>query len=94
VRDWFDQWGFWAVFLAGFSPIPYKLFTISAGVVAMNMPVFLLASAIGRGTRFFIVACLMARGGPAMEARLRKHIDLLGWLTVALVVVIVLISRS
>jgi membrane protein YqaA with SNARE-associated domain len=94
VREWFEQWGFWAVFLAGFSPIPYKLFTISAGVVAMNMPVFLLASTIGRGTRFFIVACLMARGGPAMEARLRRHIDWLGWLTVAVVIVIVLISRS
>jgi membrane protein YqaA with SNARE-associated domain len=93
VREWFDQWGFWAIFLAGFSPIPYKLFTISAGVVAMNMPAFLLASAVGRGGRFFLVALLMAKGGPAMEAKLRKHIDLLGWLTVLVVALAVLASR-
>jgi len=93
VRDWFGKWGFWAVFLAGFSPIPYKLFTISAGVVAMNVPAFLLASAVGRGARFFLVATLMARGGPAMEARLRQHIDLLGWLTVAVVALIVLLRQ-
>jgi membrane protein YqaA with SNARE-associated domain len=94
VRDWFDRWGFWAVFLAGFSPIPYKLFTITAGVVAMNMPIFVLASLVGRGARFFTVAWLMAKGGPAMEAKLRQHIDLLGWLTIAVALVIVLISRS
>jgi membrane protein YqaA with SNARE-associated domain len=93
VREWFDRWGVWAVFLAGFSPVPYKLFTISAGVVAMNIPGFLLASAVGRGGRFFLVALLMAKGGPAMEAKLRKHIDLLGWLTVLVVLVIVLVSR-
>jgi len=93
VREWFDQWGFWAVFLAGFSPIPYKLFTISAGVVGMNLPAFLLASAVGRGGRFFLVAMLMAKGGPAMEAKLRQHIDLLGWLTVLVVALAVLASR-
>jgi len=93
VREWFDQWGFWAIFLAGFSPIPYKLFTISAGVVTMNLPAFLLASAVGRGGRFFLVALLMAKGGPAMEAKLRQHIDLLGWLTVLVVALAVLASR-
>lgn len=93
VREWFDHWGVWAVFLAGFSPIPYKLFTISAGVVAMNIPGFLVASMVGRGGRFFLVALLMARGGPAMEAKLRRHIDLLGWLTVLVVLAIVLVSR-
>lgn len=93
AREWFDAWGFWAIFLAGFSPVPYKLFTITAGVVAMNVPAFLLASLVGRGARFFLVALLMARGGPAMEAKLRKHIDLLGWLTVAIVGVAVVLTR-
>lgn len=93
VREWFDQWGFWAVFLAGFSPIPYKLFTISAGVVGMSLPAFLLASAVGRGGRFFLVALLMAKGGPAMEAKLRQHIDLLGWLTIIVVALAFLASR-
>lgn len=85
VREWFDAWGFWAVFLAGFSPVPYKLFTISAGALAMNLPLFALASFIGRGGRFFLVAGLIRAGGERMERGLRRHIDLLGWLVVVLV---------
>ncbi|PKM45145.1 MAG: hypothetical protein CVV05_07165 [Gammaproteobacteria bacterium HGW-Gammaproteobacteria-1] len=82
VRLWFDAWGFWAIFLAGFSPIPYKLFTISAGVIAMNFPLFALASLIGRGARFFMVAGLMVWGGERMERNLRQYIDRIGWLVI------------
>lgn len=82
VREWFDAWGFWAIFLAGFSPIPYKLFTISAGVIAMNFPLFLLASLIGRGARFFLVAGLMVWGGEPMERNLRLYIDRIGWVVI------------
>ncbi len=84
---WFAQWGFWAVFLAGFSPIPYKVFTISAGVGAMPFLPFVLASFVGRGARFFLVAGLMAWGGPRMEAVLHRSIDVIGW---GLVIVAVL----
>jgi len=94
ARQWFDQWGFWAVFLAGFSPIPYKVFTISAGAVAMSFPPFVLASMIGRGARFFLVAGLMRWGGAPMEEQLRKHVDLLGWLTVGLALVAYLVLRK
>lgn len=87
ARAWFEEWGFWAVFLAGFSPIPYKVFTISAGALAMNLPLFVIASCIGRGGRFFLVAGLIRLGGARMEAALRRHIDLIGWMTVLLVVV-------
>ena len=52
-KAWFDKWGVWAVFLAGFSPIPYKIFTITAGVLSMALLPFVLASTIGRGARFF-----------------------------------------
>lgn len=93
VREWFDTWGFWAVFIAGFSPIPYKLFTISAGALAMNLPLFLLASAIGRGGRFFLVAGLVRFGGAPMERKLREYIDLIGWLVVLLCIVAFLIWR-
>lgn len=88
ARSWFDQWGFWAVLLAGFSPIPYKVFTIAAGVVTMNMPLFVLASLAGRGGRFYLVAALMAWGGPRMDGLLRRYIDWLGWFTVVLVVLL------
>jgi membrane protein YqaA with SNARE-associated domain len=90
---WFEQWGFWAVLLAGFSPIPYKAFTITAGGVGMALLPFTLASFIGRGGRFFLVAFLMARFGPAAEAKLKPAIEWLGWGTVALAALAYLLLR-
>lgn len=84
---WFEQYGVWIVFLAGFSPIPYKVFTISAGMLSMAFVPFVIASAIGRGARFFLVAALMRWGGAAMEAKLREYVEILGWVTVALAVI-------
>ena len=94
VRDWFAEWGFWAVFLAGFSPIPYKLFTITAGVVSMALVPFFLASVISRGARFFLVAGLMAWGGAPMERALRRYIDRVGWVLVGLVLLVWLLNRG
>ncbi len=93
AKAWFDEWGFWAVFLAGFSPIPYKVFTITAGVISMALAPFIIASLIGRGGRFFLVALLMAWGGERMEEALHKYIDRLGWLTIVLAAIAVLIIR-
>lgn len=91
---WFDKWGFWAVFVAGFSPIPYKVFTIASGALAMAALPFTLASLIGRGARFFLVAGLMAWGGPRLESTLHRHIDRLGWATVLAVALIFLLYRD
>ncbi|MGD8484405.1 MAG: YqaA family protein [Thioalkalispiraceae bacterium] len=84
---WFQQWGIWVVFLAGFSPIPYKLFTISAGVASMAFLPFVIASMIGRGARFYLVAAVMLWGGENMQLTLRKYIDRIGWLLVVVVVI-------
>lgn len=84
ARAWFDAWGFWAVFVAGFSPIPYKVFTIAAGSMAMALGPFVLASAIGRGARFYLVAGLLAWGGARMERALVRYVEWLGWGVVAL----------
>ncbi len=92
--SWFDRWGFWAIFVAGFSPIPYKVFTIAAGALSMALLPFTLASLIGRGARFFLVAGLMAWGGVRMEAVLPRYIDRLGWATVALIVAGAFIYRG
>ncbi|MEE9493552.1 MAG: YqaA family protein [Gammaproteobacteria bacterium] len=89
VSVWFEKWGFWAILVAGFSPIPYKIFTISAGALSMAFAPFVLASFIGRGGRFFLVAGLLRWGGEKMERGMRKNIDLIGWLFVVLVVVVV-----
>ena len=93
ARQWFAEWGFWVVFVAGFSPIPYKVFTITAGVISMAFLPFVLASMVGRGARFFLVAALMAWGGEAMEQRLHKWVDWVGWLTLLAVVIIVVIVK-
>jgi len=85
--NWFGEWGMWAVFIAGFSPIPYKVFTIAAGGLSMALLPFTLASLIGRGLRFFLVAGLMAWGGAKMESTLHRYIDRLGWAMVAVVAV-------
>ncbi len=91
--DWFGRYGFWAVFVAGFSPIPYKVFTIAAGVLSMALLPFALASLIGRGARFFLVAALMRLGGARMEAALHRHVDRLGWAVVAAVALALLIVQ-
>ncbi len=93
AQQWFDTWGFVAIFAAGFSPIPYKVFTITAGVLGMAFLPFVLASLVGRGLRFYLVALLMAWGGERMETRLHRWVDWLGWLTVLAVVIIVLVYR-
>jgi len=86
AQQWFADWGFWAILLAGFSPIPYKVFTIAAGALSMPLLPFTAASVIGRGSRFFIVSGLVAWGGPRIEARLKQYVDVIGWLLVALLV--------
>ncbi len=88
--EWFGEWGILAIFIAGFSPIPYKAFTIAAGALSMALLPFALASLVGRGLRFFLVAALMRWGGARMEAALHRYVDRLGWATVAAVVVFAL----
>ena len=83
--EWFNEWGVWVVFIAGFSPIPYKLFTVSAGFLQMAFLPFLLVSAVGRGMRFFLVAGIIHYGGDKMEHKLRQWVDTLGWAVVVLV---------
>lgn len=93
AQQWFSEYGVWVVFLAGFSPIPYKVFTISAGALAMAFFPFLIASAIGRGARFFLVAALVKFGGPPMEAKLKQYLEYIGWSVVAIAVIVYLIVR-
>ncbi|MBJ90512.1 MAG: hypothetical protein CMO98_11725 [Woeseia sp.] len=83
-RAWFDSYGVVAVLIAGFSPIPYKIFTIAAGVAMLNFPGFVIASVLGRGARFFLVAGLVVMGGPSLEAMIPRYVERFGWLTVVL----------
>jgi len=89
AQRWFEEWGFWAVVVAGFSPIPFKLFTISAGALSMALLPFVLAATVGRSAHFFLVSLLMAWAGPRMEPVVKKYIEWLGWATVILIVVFI-----
>lgn len=87
AHSWFETWGIYVVFLAGFSPIPFKVFTICAGVMHMAFLPFVITAAISRFARFFLVAKLSAWGGEKYADKIRRSIELIGWGTVALAVV-------
>lgn len=91
---WFERWGVWAILIAGFTPIPYKLFTIAAGVISMAFLPFILASFVGRSARFFMVAGLMVWGGESMEKNLRRYVDIIGWTVLVLLVMIIAYAQT
>jgi membrane protein YqaA with SNARE-associated domain len=93
VIEWFDHWGFWAVLVAGFSPVPYKIFTIAAGVFGLALLPFVMASVIGRGARFFLLAWCLAKFGPAIEPRLVRYIEYIGWAVVGALLLAILIYK-
>lgn len=90
---WFERWGVLVVFVAGFSPIPYKVFTICAGVMQMAFFPFVVTAFISRFARFLLVAKLAAWGGEKFAAKLRKSIELIGWSVVVLAVAAYFILR-
>ena len=65
-----------AIFAAAFTPIPYKVFTIAAGAFGISFLVFVLASAVGRSARFFLVATIIYWWGPSVKSRIDKHFNL------------------
>jgi membrane protein YqaA with SNARE-associated domain len=76
VGELYKEYDFWIVFVAAFTPIPYKVITILAGVFAINFPMFVLASAIGRSARFFLVAWLFRRYGPPIKDFIERRFGL------------------
>jgi membrane protein YqaA with SNARE-associated domain len=77
VKVLYDQWAALAVFVAGFSPVPYKVFTIAGGACKINFPVFVLASAVSRSARFFIVAVLIYYFGAPIRSFIDRYFNLL-----------------
>ncbi len=75
IAEWYEEWGWPLVFLAGFSPIPYKIFTIASGVLGMALLPFTLASAVSRSGRFFLVALLISKFGEPMKELIDKHFN-------------------
>jgi membrane protein YqaA with SNARE-associated domain len=87
IHTLFETYGFWIVFVAGFTPIPYKVFTIASGAAGMAWLPFLLGSFVGRGGRFFLVALLIRLGGARLEGSLRRYVEWIGWGVLVLVAI-------
>ena len=81
--------GFWMLFLAGFTPVPFKIATIAAGAVGMPLVPFFFGGLIGRGKRVFLVAGAIWYGGEKAEAMLRKYIEPVGWVLLVLLVAVI-----
>ena len=99
AQQWFADYGLWIILVAGFTPVPYKIFTISAGMMGMSLVTFVVASLIGRGARFFLVAGFIYFAGTFFATDedlinvIRRYIDLLGWMMIALVVTLFILLR-
>ncbi|CAB0149866.1 Inner membrane protein YqaA [Pseudidiomarina piscicola] len=93
ITQWFQDYGFWIIFLAGFSPLPYKLFTVTGGMLQVMFIPFVLGSLISRGLRYFLVAWLLRTGGPTMAVKLRTYVDRIGWTLVILAVIVYVWTR-
>ena len=78
--------GFWLLLIAGFTPVPFKIFTLASGAVAMPLLPFFFGGTIGRGKRVFLVALAIRLGGERAAAGLRKYIEPIGWAALALLV--------
>lgn len=86
LKSWYGEYGLLIVFIAGFTPVPYKVFTISSGVTQLSFPLFLIGSIVSRGLRFVIVSGLIYWFGPPIRNFVEKR---LGWVTLAAGVLLV-----
>ncbi len=78
--------GFWLLVIAGFTPVPFKIFTLAAGAVGMPILPFFFGALIGRGKRVYLVAGAIRLGGEKAEAQLRKYIEPIGWAATLLLI--------
>ncbi len=73
----YNEWGAWAVLIAGVTPFPYKVITILSGATALSLPVFMVASLIARAARFFIVAALLWKYGAPIRDFIERRLGLM-----------------
>ena len=86
VNNLYDEYDFWIVFTAGFTPLPYKLFTITGGLFKIDLAMFFVASMVSRGLRFFLIAWLIWKYGAPIKAFIDKYFN---WLAIAFTVLLI-----
>lgn len=92
-QKWFADWGLWVILIKGLTPIPYKLVTIASGLAQFSFPMFVAASVVTRGARFFLVAGLLKAFGPPIQAFVEKRLTLVTSVVAAIIVVGVLLLK-
>lgn len=86
VGSLYDRFNFWIIFTAGFTPLPFKLFTIAGGMFDINFVMFIIASIIARGMRFFLIAGLIWKFGAPIKVFIDKYFNLLASLFAVLLI--------
>lgn len=76
IEKWYEMWGFWGILVAAITPIPYKVFTVFSGMMVYNLPLLVVASILGRGFRFFVVAALIRQMGPKIKPFIEERLEL------------------
>ena len=90
----YHEYGFWAVFVAGLTPVPYKIITILSGALGLSLPLFIGASIIARGLRFYIIAVLLRIFGASVRRFLEQHLGMATIVACAALLIILLIART
>ena len=75
-RHWYDHWGVFVILGKGLTPLPYKIVTIVTGFLQFNFALFMAASVVTRGVRFFAVAALIKRFGPSVQPVIERHLTI------------------
>ena len=84
ISNYYHEWGAWIVFMAGLTPFPYKVITITSGVLGLDIWVFGVASILARGGRFYLIAFLLKKFGAPMKVFIEKNLGMLSALFVLL----------
>jgi len=86
-KCWYDKYGVWVILAKGLTPIPYKLVTIASGLAAFSFPMFIFASVVTRGARFFLVAFVVKKFGPTLLPVIERRLALVAGGLILLLVI-------
>jgi len=80
IKQKYEEWNFWVIFISGFTPIPFKVFTVTAGAFNINFTLFLIASLVARSARFLIIGSLIWKFGESIRSFIDKYFNILAFL--------------
>lgn len=86
IQKMYSEYDFWIIFTAGFTPLPYKVFTVSSGAFQISLPMFIIASIISRGARFFFISFLIWKFGPQIKLFIDKYFN---WLAIIFTILLI-----